>query len=111
MLYVMCCYPQAHVQQATSAEDINVWVANATQGLIKQLMAPGTQFTALLANAVYFKGRWQHAFDTAATQQAPFFVTPGAPPVQVRRQGTGSALCSMLVSFRTKPCLQVRATD
>jgi serine protease inhibitor len=56
----------ATAQQGDSA-DVNRWAAQATKGLVQQAVAPGTPFDLLLANAVYFKGQWERAFDKANT--------------------------------------------
>jgi len=50
------------------AAAVNAWASKATKGLIDQAVAPGTRFDLLLANAVYFKGSWERAFDKGATQ-------------------------------------------
>jgi serpin B len=52
---------------------INGWAREATRGLVPKLLASLDPTTDLvLANAVYFKGRWQKAFDPAATFPGPF---------------------------------------
>jgi serpin B len=65
---------QAVLNQAnfkTQAEsvrgEINQWVAQKTQGIIVNLLGPGTvtpQTRLVLANAIYFKGAWASKFDT-----------------------------------------------
>lgn len=52
---------------------INRWASKATRGLIPQVVEqldPATEL--VLANAVYFKGAWATAFDSAKTADAPF---------------------------------------
>lgn len=59
---------------------INDWVAGETHDRIKDLFAPGTitSDTALvLANAIYFKGSWEYAFDPAETKPVPFTLLSG----------------------------------
>ncbi|KAF8405091.1 hypothetical protein HHK36_009989 [Tetracentron sinense] len=43
--------------------EVNTWAENATNGLIKDLLPPGclhSDTTLVLANALYFKGTWNH---------------------------------------------------
>jgi len=68
---------------ATAAEEarqlINAWVEKQTQGKIVDVIGPGgiTALTRLvLANAIYFRGRWADPFREQATEDAPFRVTP-----------------------------------
>jgi serpin B len=58
---------------------INDWVAGHTAQLIKNLMPPGsitTQTALVLANAIYLKARWTHAFVKSSTAPGPFFTAP-----------------------------------
>ena len=51
---------------AREREQINQWVAQQTKERIKNILAPGTLSSAtrlVLANAIYFKGKWQDEFD------------------------------------------------
>jgi serpin B len=64
---------RGHPDQAAAA--LNSWVDTQTHGLITRLFDPGviTPMTALvLANAVYFNGRWQTVFDAAKTVDGTF---------------------------------------
>ena len=59
--------------------EINDWVSQKTRGKITDLIQPGAldQATKLvLANAIYFKGRWASEFDKRNTTKAPFSITP-----------------------------------
>jgi serpin B len=61
-----------------AARDINTWVEQQTRDRIKDLIPPSaiTPLTRLiLANAIYFKGRWQTQFNPKATQPGPFHLT------------------------------------
>lgn len=61
------------------AETINEWVADNTRGKIQNLIPLGQldALTALvLVNAAYFKGAWAARFDSAATRDTPFHVSP-----------------------------------
>jgi serpin B len=54
---------------------INDWVADQTEDRIQDLFPPGTIATdtrLVLANAIWFKGKWQFPFDPGATRPAPF---------------------------------------
>jgi serpin B len=64
---------------------INHWVERETNGKISQLFAPGSLDAStrlVLANAVYFKGLWQHPFNKMATKPQPFH-RPGLPDLSV----------------------------
>lgn len=59
---------------------INQWVEQQTKDRIKDLMPPGSidPLTRLvLANAIYFKAKWQEPFQATATHPAPFYLAPG----------------------------------
>jgi serpin B len=61
-------------------DQINEWVADQTEGMISNLLQPGTlkPYTRLtLVDAIYFNGGWQSPFNTNLTQVAPFYVSPG----------------------------------
>ncbi|XP_016988338.2 alaserpin [Drosophila rhopaloa] len=59
---------------------INAWVADRTHNKIQNLVRANdinSQMQALLVNAVYFMGRWEHEFSTRDTQPAEFRHTDG----------------------------------
>jgi serpin B len=59
---------------------INGWVLDRTAGRIEDLFPPRsiTESTRLvLANAIYFKGKWQHPFDPADTHASEFTLSSG----------------------------------
>lgn len=65
-------------QTADAVRLINRWAEAETEGLIKELLTPGTitELTRLvLANAIYFKGRWSVPFDKGATKVSRFSVS------------------------------------
>jgi serine protease inhibitor len=64
---------------AGAPDDVNAWVANETDGLITKVLPPGdySHTTAIVANAVYFKGQWATAFDPNSTSAAPFTLNDG----------------------------------
>jgi serine protease inhibitor len=62
-----------------SADEINGWVKDSTQGVIANVvdkLDPQTEF--LLINSTYFKGQWAEWFDAADTRQAPFTRADGS---------------------------------
>ena len=54
---------QATCKAAKGAEEVNVWVKEATRGQIPHLVDPGSPFDLVLANALYFKGVWSAPFE------------------------------------------------
>jgi len=61
-------------------DDVNAWVARQTDGLIKKILPPGNyrNVTAVLANAIYFRGTWTSVFNPNLTKAAAFTLTDGA---------------------------------
>jgi serine protease inhibitor len=61
-------------------DDVNAWVASATNGLITQVLPPENynDVLAVLANAIYFKGEWKTPFNPNETAAAPFTLTDGS---------------------------------
>ncbi|KAH8347763.1 hypothetical protein KR084_000934, partial [Drosophila pseudotakahashii] len=63
-----------------TADRINFWVSDSTRGKIRELVGStdiDSQTQALLVNAVYFKGRWEHEFAIMDTQPYDFRHTDG----------------------------------
>jgi serpin B len=84
---------------------INYWVNRKTEGKIPDLLPAGalTPFTRLvLANAIYFKGRWEQQFKASLTVPKPFFIGPGpgVPAPTMNRHAhfrtAGAPLCDLL---------------
>ncbi|XP_016043204.1 serpin B6-like [Erinaceus europaeus] len=73
-----------------SQEHINSWVAEKTEGKIKELLSPNTinPLTAMvLVNAIYFKGNWNSQFKKHLTKERPFKVSKDETrPVQMMFQ-------------------------
>ena len=63
-----------------AAGRINDWAADATHDRIKQIIQPPISDDArvILANAIYFKGKWQNQFDKKLTRQRPFHLPDGS---------------------------------
>ena len=67
---------------------INGWVERETRDKIRDIIPPGVlnaMTRLVLANAIYFKGKWQDPFKKDATQDAPF-----------TKKGGGEVTCSMM---------------
>ncbi|KAF7131951.1 hypothetical protein RHSIM_Rhsim09G0016900 [Rhododendron simsii] len=63
-------------------DEINLWAEAASRGLIKKILPRGSlsQETALiLANGLYFKGKWEHnlKFGADLTKKKPFYLLNG----------------------------------
>ncbi|XP_071650783.1 antitrypsin-like [Temnothorax longispinosus] len=60
-----------------AANTVNTWCKEKTNNRIDSIISPADVdcFTILiLANAVYFKGKWAHEFDPKATTDRPFYI-------------------------------------
>jgi serine protease inhibitor len=67
-------------QPAQASRIINAWVHNKTRGRIPAMLSPSdlSPLTrALLANALYFKARWDTEF--ASPEPGPFYLLDGTP--------------------------------
>ncbi len=63
-----------------SVNIINNWVDEKTNGKITSIIDRITPDAVMyLINAIYFKGTWLYRFDSTATKQADFYVTPANP--------------------------------
>jgi serpin B len=73
--------PVDYKTDAESARvEINSWVEDETNDRIKDLIPEGTLNTMtrlVLANAIYFKGRWANQFKPETTRPAPFKLAEG----------------------------------
>ncbi|KAM9435863.1 leukocyte elastase inhibitor-like isoform 1-T2 [Clarias gariepinus] len=69
---------------------INQWVEEKTEGKIKDILQRRTVTTLTrlaLVNAIYFKGKWKHAFNTEDTKEMPFKINQNeTTPVQMMYQ-------------------------
>jgi serpin B len=65
---------------------INRWVSDKTRGRIEEIVGPDNidHLTKLiLANAIYFSGKWKSSFDKFATSPGSFYFMPGSSrPIQ-----------------------------
>jgi serpin B len=72
-----------------SRAKINAWVAEATEGKVTELVAPGQVDSAtslVTTSAAYLRARWATPFPEAATQEAPFSSPRGSVMVPTMRQ-------------------------
>jgi serine protease inhibitor len=63
-----------------TADAINAWVKEQTQGLIEKLFQAGdfdARTRLALVNTLYFEGSWQFPFSKDATSDAPFYLENG----------------------------------
>ncbi|XP_045765082.1 alaserpin-like isoform X1 [Maniola jurtina] len=64
-------------ENAKAATEINTWVEDQTNHLIKDLVDPrslGPDTKAVLVNAIYFKGTWADPFEKESTKDQDFHV-------------------------------------
>lgn len=71
---------------------VNSWGSSKTNGMIPKVLTepPPQNLLMLLANAVYFEGRWRNAFDVKDTKPEPFQLEGAASvtvPMMTRKGG------------------------
>ena len=61
-------------QPAKSAEKINKWIEESTNGMIKKMLTPEavTDFKLAIVNAIYFKQNWKKTFEKELTKKDDF---------------------------------------
>lgn len=60
--------------------EVNAWAKKETHGKIEDLLPPGSvdhDTRLVLANALYFKGKWKKPFDSYITREEDFFLLDG----------------------------------
>jgi len=75
---------------AGAPDDVNAWVANATDGLITNILPAGnySDVAAVVVNSIYFKGAWTQPFNPSHTAAATFTAADGtAIACQMMSQG------------------------
>jgi len=77
---------------AGAPANVNDWVEEQTHGLITNILPPDdySSVTAVIANAVYFKGTWTTIFDPTNTRPAPFTLTDGSSTSVAMMHQTGT---------------------
>lgn len=79
--------------RAEAERVVDAWAALHTQGMIDDIVDPDfftDTMRIVLANAVYFKGKWVETFDPKKTHDAPFHLADGTTvqvPMMTRRGG------------------------
>jgi serpin B len=69
------------MQPKKSGKRINKWVAAATNNLIDSILDPSSvskQTDLILANAIYFKGKWDVPFNKKYTKDGKFYLLDGS---------------------------------
>ncbi|XP_037463810.1 putative serpin-Z6A [Triticum dicoccoides] len=69
------CAVDFHEKPKEAGEQINAWVAASTNKLIPSIVDPDTlsnQTDLVVANAIYFKGKWDKPFDEEDTKEDKF---------------------------------------
>jgi serpin B len=72
---------------------INAWVEQQTRDRIKEVIPEGmlnSDTRVVLTNAIYFKGKWKHAFPAAATRNDKFTLSTGKTIGDVPYEPAGS---------------------
>lgn len=61
-----------------TADHINNWCANVTNGKIKKLVAPSdiSNSMMIMLNAIYFQGQWRRPFPKNQSTEMPFYLSP-----------------------------------
>ena len=75
--------------------DVNGWVSRQTRGKITRIVERFEPTDILLlADALYFKGRWQRPFDPERTEERPFTLAGGqAKPVPLMQRAGRFSYC------------------
>ncbi|KAF2910187.1 hypothetical protein DAI22_11g082632 [Oryza sativa Japonica Group] len=80
------------MQRDEACDEINRWVAAATENLIKSIVSPDSvdkQTRLVVTSAIYFKGKWATPFDKETTKNDKFHLLDGGGDKQytgVRRR-------------------------
>jgi serpin B len=96
------------LQPEEAAKQINAWVSKSTNKLIPSIIGPGalTPLTDLvLANAIYFKGRWEKPFNKRCTKEDKFHRLDGTHVDVPFMRGFGRQLVACHDGFKV---LQLR---
>ncbi|KAM0822471.1 hypothetical protein ACQ4PT_071466 [Festuca glaucescens] len=96
------------LQPEEAAKQINAWVAKSTNDLIPSIISPGTLSPLtdlMLANAIYFKGRWEKPFHKKHTKEDKFHRLNGTDVDVPFMRGFGNQLVACHNGFKV---LQLR---
>jgi len=67
-------------QPKITADLVNKWCDNNTNGMIKQILSPGdinSNTLFILTNVIYFKGMWREKFEESRTSEMLFYNSQG----------------------------------
>ena len=75
-----------------SVNVINAWASDETRGKIDRIVSPpiDSKTSVFLANAVYFLGKWEIAFDAKDTKDQPFYLDGGGQATLPMMEQSGS---------------------
>lgn len=63
---------KAFISELTSADQINQWCKNKTNGTINEIITDIANIELIILNAVYFNGKWKHTFESYNTYNSTF---------------------------------------
>eukprot|EP00195_Chlamydomonas_chlamydogama_P004461 CAMPEP_0202922954 /NCGR_PEP_ID=MMETSP1392-20130828/78196_1 /ASSEMBLY_ACC=CAM_ASM_000868 /TAXON_ID=225041 /ORGANISM="Chlamydomonas chlamydogama, Strain SAG 11-48b" /LENGTH=642 /DNA_ID=CAMNT_0049616611 /DNA_START=28 /DNA_END=1953 /DNA_ORIENTATION=+ len=95
---------QSSVQQVSSYQEVNDWVREQTRGKIQGVLSENF-IGAVLANAVYFKGKWLQPFKKELTAPAPFASPSGPIMVNMMRADLKGVLHARVPGVLDAVCL------
>lgn len=77
--YYLATADEIDIENPKSADRINDWVKQSTNGKIKEMVASPLRpdLVMYLMNAIYFKAAWVHPFDENATADSIFHLADG----------------------------------
>jgi len=87
----------AETMELSTGDAINNWVANATEGMITDLVPAGPvdpDTVAMVVNAIHFKGSWRKAFDPINTESGAFYGPSGPMRVEMMSTSLGGGKTS-----------------
>lgn len=82
----------ADLSSDASVKEINGWVSDKTNGMIKKILNEPSGASSILANAIYFNGKWMDEFNPDLTQEKDFFLSDGSVqkvPMMTMEKGFG----------------------
>lgn len=66
------------IDDPSAPGNINKWISDKTNGLIKKMVEKLDPYTAmLLINAIHFKGKWKYPFEVDNTHNQAFYLVDG----------------------------------
>ena len=102
-IYDAQCESLDFSDQEVCSTHLNSWVAEKTEGLITSLPVTFSGNTAILTNAVYFKGAWSTRFDPNKTKEETFKGKNMSKVLMMSRSGLYSHYSDELLQAVTMP--------